>query len=127
LFVSLAAKEVHAYATALREGFEQVQRSGLLTNQDIKNIQATIEQNNAGFRKLSGTALKNEQTGEIINTPPQYADDIVNLMNDLERFINDKTQSDLDSLVKMAVIHHQLESIHPFYNGNAQHRPALQT
>ena len=120
LFVSLAAKEVHAYATALRDGFEQVRKSGLLTNQDIKNIQATIEQNNAGFRKLPGTALKNEQTGEIINTPPQHADDIVNLMGDLERFINGEIQSDLDPLVKMAVIHHQLESIHPFYNGNGR-------
>ena len=58
-FVSLAAKEVHNYAVALRNGFEQVRRTGLLTTRDILDIQARIEENDAGFRKLPGTALKN--------------------------------------------------------------------
>jgi len=42
-FTTLAAKEVHNYATALRNGFEQVKRTGLLTVNDILQIQATIE------------------------------------------------------------------------------------
>ncbi|MDQ2733161.1 MAG: Fic family protein, partial [Armatimonadota bacterium] len=50
-FVTPAAKEVHSYAAALRNGFEQVMRSGLLTNNDILDIQASIEENSAGFRK----------------------------------------------------------------------------
>jgi hypothetical protein len=37
-FVTVAAKEVHNYATALRNGFEQVKRTGLLTNNDILEI-----------------------------------------------------------------------------------------
>jgi Fic family protein len=41
-------------------------------------------------------------------------------MNNLEQFINDNTLSDLDTLTKMAVIHHQFESIHPFYDGNGR-------
>ena len=41
-------------------------------------------------------------------------------MDNLERFINDLDMSGLDPLVKMAVIHHQFETIHPFYDGNGR-------
>ena len=41
-------------------------------------------------------------------------------MGDLERFINDESLCDCDPLVKMAIIHHQFESIHPFYDGNGR-------
>ncbi len=119
-FISLAAKEVFNYATALQDGYRQVKQYGLLTCNDIKKIQAAIEQNNAGFRTQSGTTLKNEQTGEIIYSPPQIHDEIVALMSNLEQFINNDECCDWDDLVKMAVIHHQFESIHPFYDGNGR-------
>ena len=119
-FITLAAKEVHNYADALRAGFERVKKTGLLTVNDILTIQAGIEENRAGFRKLPGTALKNDQTGETIYTPPQHSDDITALMGNLERFINDPELCDWDPLTKMAVIHHQFESIHPFYDGNGR-------
>jgi Fic family protein len=119
-FVTLAAKEVHNYAHALREGFEHVRQTGLITLNDILTIQAGIEENRAGFRKLPGTALKNDQTGETVYTPPQHPDEIVRLMTNLEYFINDNTLCDWDPLTKMAVIHHQFESIHPFYDGNGR-------
>lgn len=120
LFASVAAKEVHNYASALHHGFQQVKANGLLTNNDVLQIQATIEENNAGFRKLSGTALKNDLTGETVYTPPQHADEITALMTNLERFINDDDLCGWDPLTKMAVIHHQFESIHPFYDGNGR-------
>ncbi len=119
-FVNVAAKEVYNYATALRNGFEQVQNTGLLTNNDILAMHACIEENYAGYRKLSGTALKNDQTGETVYTPPQHYDRIVELMGNLEKFINDDGLCDWDALTKMAVIHHQFESIHPFYDGNGR-------
>jgi Fic family protein len=83
-------------------------------------MQATLEENDAGFRKVPGTELKNEQTGEIVYTPPQTHDEVVALMSNLEQFINDNALSDWDPLVKMAIIHHQFESIHPFYDGNGR-------
>ena len=119
-FVTIAAKEVHNYAEALRAGFERIRQTGLLTNNDILDIQAGIEQNQAGYRKQSGTALKNDQTGEVVYLPPQHPDEIVALMNNLEQFINQPELCDWDVLVKMAVIHHQFESIHPFYDGNGR-------
>lgn len=119
-YTSAAAKEVHNYATALKEGFKVVKERQLLTCNQIIEIQAVLEESKTGFRKLPGTALKNEQTGETVYTPPQTHDEIVGLMSNLEKFINDNSLCDWDILVKMAVIHHQFESIHPFYDGNGR-------
>lgn len=119
-FTSLAAKEVYAYARAMREGFQTVRATGLITVNDILSMQATLERNQAGFRRLPGTALKNDKTGEVVFTPPQSFDEIVPLMANLEAFINGAEGVDLDPLVKMAVIHHQFETIHPFYDGNGR-------
>jgi Fic family protein len=119
-FNSLQAKEVQNYISALKKGFELVKNKGLITNSIIIDIQSELEKNNAGFRKLSGTALKNAATGETVYTPPQDINDINRLMSNLERFINDPTVSDYDPLIKLAIIHYQFESIHPFYDGNGR-------
>ncbi|MHB1657179.1 MAG: Fic family protein [Burkholderiales bacterium] len=118
-FTNPAAKEVLRYRQALRVGFEQVKRSGLLTANHIIEIQSELERNNAGFRKLPGTALK-DGNGNTIYTPPQDLEEIMALMSNLERFINDGDLFDVDPLIKMALIHHQFESIHPFYDGNGR-------
>lgn len=120
LALSTATKEVQNYANALRKGFEAVRRNKILSLNHILQIQQELEQNQAGFRKVPGTALKNAATGETIYTPPQHPDDIGNLMQNLVIFINDDELSDMDPLVKMAIIHHQFESIHPFYDGNGR-------
>ncbi|GAB2474827.1 Fic family protein [Algoriphagus taiwanensis] len=113
-------KEVQNYVAAMKRGFELVQNQRLLTNQTILKIQETLEGNNAGFRKLPGTALKNAQTGDTVYLPPQDPTEILDLMANLEQFINDPKMSDYDPLVKMAIIHFQFESIHPFYDGNGR-------
>lgn len=114
-----AAKEVRDYAHALRIGYQRVRETGLLTVNHIIEMQAGLERNKAGFRKLPGTVLRNS-LGETVYTPPQEPDAIVTLMSDLERFINDDTVFEADPLIKMAIIHHQFESIHPFYDGNGR-------
>lgn len=119
-FKSLQAKEVQNYISAQKKGFELITKTGLLTNNSILQIQEVLEDNKAGYRKLPGTALKNAATGETIYTPPQDYDDIVRLMANLERYINDSEMHDCDPLIKMAIIHFQFESIHPFYDGNGR-------
>lgn len=118
-FVNPAAKEVLRYRQALRVGFEQVRQSGLITVNHIIQIQAELEQNHAGLRKLPGTALK-DGAGQTVYTPPQDPAVIAELMRDLERFINDGELFAADPLIKMALMHHQFESIHPFYDGNGR-------
>jgi len=118
-FANPAAKEVLRYRQALRVGFNLVRQSGLLTSNHIVQIQGELERNNAGFRKLPGTALR-DGAGRTVYTPPQDPAEITALMTDLERFINDAGLFDADPLIKMALIHHQFESIHPFYDGNGR-------
>ena len=116
---SNAAKEVYNYARGLRLGFQIVRQEKLLLNSHILTIQKELLKNDAGFRTQQGTKLINSQ-GEVVYTPPQDSNEILNLMGNLEKFINDEEFSKLDSLVKMAVIHYQFESIHPFYDGNGR-------
>ena len=118
-FANPAAKEVLRYRQALRVGFEQVRSSGLITANHLVQIQGELERNNAGFRKLPGTALR-DGGGRTVYTPPQDPAQIVALMGDLERFINLPELFEVDPLIKMALIHHQFESIHPFYDGNGR-------
>ncbi|MBL8004379.1 MAG: Fic family protein [Candidatus Kapabacteria bacterium] len=117
--VSVATKEVLDYAQALRFGFELIRKNRFLTLNNIIEIQQILEKNNAGFRKVPGTTLKN-QFGTIIYTPPQDKTEIERLMENLELYINDNSICQLDPLLKMAIIHHQFESIHPFYDGNGR-------
>ena len=119
-FKSLNAKEVQNYISALKKGFGLITKNKILTNNDIISIQSELEKNNAGFRKVSGTSLKNAMTGEIVYTPPQDYATIQDLMTNLERYINDSSISEFDTLVKMSIIHYQFESIHPFYDGNGR-------
>ena len=115
----VAAKEVMNYREALLAGFEDVKRTGLLTLKTIMNVQSHLEHNNAGFRKVPGTQLKRND-GQVIYTPPQNYHDICLHMSNLEQFINNNDLCDIDPLIKMAIIHHQFESIHPFYDGNGR-------
>ena len=117
---SLEAKEVQNYVAALKRGYALVKKQGLLTNRIIREIQETLEKNQAGFRKMPGTSLKNSMTGEIVYMPPQESEEIESLMKKLESYINEEAISDYDPLVKMAIIHFQFESIHPFYDGNGR-------
>ncbi|MBN2641171.1 MAG: Fic family protein [Victivallales bacterium] len=115
-----ASKEVSRYVQAVKTGFKQVRENGLLTTTGILEIHKVLEHNNAGFRKLPGTVLKNQATGETVYTPPQDYEDIISMMKNLDCYINDDSLSDVDPLVKMAIIHHRFESIHPFYDGNGR-------
>jgi Uncharacterized conserved protein len=118
MFVSPAAKEVARYRQALWTGFELVRDTRLLTNNHIELIQEKLECNSAGFRKTLGTELR-DMAGRTVYIPPS-PDKLQGLMRDLERFINDDTLFYADTLIKMALIHHQFESIHPFYDGNGR-------
>ncbi len=117
---SLEAKEVQNYIGALKKGFQLISNHNILNINSIIEIQSVLEKNNAGFRKVPGTVLKNTRTGMTVYSPPQDYQTILSLMGDLEKFINNEPKSDIDPLVKMSIIHHQFESIHPFYDGNGR-------
>ena len=117
-FISTEAKEVYNYANALVKGYRSVKDTGLLLNRHITQLYKDIEQVDNGFRTVPVYLRDNRDN--IIYTPPKKHSDIVRYMGNLEKFINDDAMSDVDNLIKMAIIHHQFESIHPFEDGNGR-------
>lgn len=116
--VEPAVKEVLNYRSALYKGFSLVKKHNLLTTNTIIAIQQELEQNNAGIRKLPGTKLINDRTG-LVMTPPENEKTIRALLSNLEAYINTDTET-LHPLIRLAIIHYQFESIHPFYDGNGR-------
>lgn len=118
--INPATKEVLRYREAIFEGFEMVRKNKILSNNVIKKVQEKVKQNNAGFLVSPSKALVNQSDGRVIYTPPQDINEVNEKMSNLEAFINDQELSNLDPLIKMAIIHHQFESIHPFGDGNGR-------
>ncbi len=118
--ISIAAKEVSRYREALMLGYERMrEQQGLLTNGLLISLFQMLKNSAEEFRQTPGTVLKNDKTGKTVFVPPQDAAEILQHMHSLEHFIN-TTEDGLDDLLKMAVIHHQFESIHPFSDGNGR-------
>ncbi len=117
-----AAKEVHNYIEALSQGYDIVLKQRTISLNTIQSIQQIVLEDNRGFRYKTGQGevyILNMQTNEVVYTPPK-PQKLKALLKDLEKFINDKEICTLDPLIKMALVHHQFESIHPFYDGNGR-------
>lgn len=116
--VSIYAKEVVDYRSAIWIGYTMLKKENIITLNTITKIQEKLEHNDAGIRKTLGTVIKNSTTGEVVYTPPQNKDEILDYLNNLFEYIN--VNNDVDPLIKLAIVHYQFESIHPFYDGNGR-------
>lgn len=115
-----AAKEVIQYREAMYWGLKQVNTTGLITTNILVGIMQRLRGTEDNVRKNLGTKLANPINNEVVYTPPEGEDIIRNKLAELEKFINDDRYSDLDPLIKMALIHYQFEAIHPFSDGNGR-------
>ncbi len=112
-----ATKEALRYRRALLEGFKALKTRPLNTRTaesictEIKGVEMTI-------RKVPGTALHNDATGEVIYTPPEGESLVRDLLANWERFLHE--EEELDPLIRMAAAHYQFEAIHPFTDGNGR-------
>lgn len=114
-----AAKEVVDYRAAIWEGYNLIKEKQMISTNIIVKIQEKLEHNQAGIRSTLGTVIKNTVTDEVIYTPPQEKEVILKYMRNLEEYINNDYDM-VDPLIKLAIIHYQFESIHPFYDGNGR-------
>lgn len=112
-------KEVVNYRKAIFRGYDIVKKQGFLRVNDIVIIQQELIGNSAGIRSIPGTVLKNDTTGEVVYTPPQYKKEILDLLSNFIEYFN-QNESEISPLINLAVLHHQFESIHPFYDGNGR-------
>ena len=118
-------KEVLHYKDAITEIFNTIKERSknkknnmFISENDIIDINTIIREHNESYRKIKGTIIKNDKTNEVLHIPPQNNDDIKKYMSNLVEYIN--TKDEIDPLIKMAIIHYQFETIHPFTDGNGR-------
>ncbi len=111
-------KEVIHYHNAIIKWFEKLKKQGWIWFNFIVKLQSIIEPNKSWIRKIPWTVIANS-LWEVLYTPPVWEDNIIRLLTNLEKFINN-FEDDIDALIKMPVIHYQFESIHPFYDWNGR-------
>ncbi|MFW2374694.1 MAG: Fic family protein, partial [Gammaproteobacteria bacterium] len=112
-----ATREALRYRSALHQGYQAIKEKPLNTNTAI-TICRLIKNTNLDIRRVPGTQLANDRTGEVIYTPPEGEDLLRNKLSNWERFLHENDE--LDPLVRMAVGHYQFEAIHPFTDGNGR-------
>ena len=112
-----ATKEALRYRTALYQGYLQLEHRPLCTATAIE-VCGTLKHAEIDIRKMPGTFIGNQTTGEVIYTPPAGENTLRDLLANWEQFLHD--DDDLDPLIKMSISHYQFEAIHPFYDGNGR-------
>ncbi len=112
-----ATKEALRYRTALYQGYQALNDRPLCTATAVE-VCTTIKDINMDIRRVPGTTLANDATGETIYTPPEGETRLRELMANWEQFIHN--HPDIEPLVRMAVSHYQFEAIHPFTDGNGR-------
>lgn len=118
--------EVHAYIDAMNQAMEEMQRLPISTRL-IRQTHETLLQGVRGKEKLPGEFRSSQNwigpsLKHAIFVPPTH-DEIPELMSDLEHFIHSDQNdppSHVPHLVKIALIHYQFETIHPFLDGNGR-------
>ncbi len=111
-------KEVLLYKDALWHGYNAVfKKKRLLTTLLFEELVQILKNTKQGVRKSSGTKLVNG-LGELMYTPPEGEQVIREKLSQLETFIY--SQTSLDALIQMALVHYQFEAIHPFPDGNGR-------
>lgn len=112
-----ATKEALRYRTALNHGFASLAQRPLSTNTAIA-VCTEIKGISMQVRRVPGTALGNQSSGEVIYTPPEGEPLLFEKLANWERFIHEHEA--VDPLIRMAIAHYQFEAIHPFTDGNGR-------
>jgi len=119
-------QEVHNYIQALNQAIVAM-RDLPISNRLIKQTHKTLLQGARGKEKLPGE-YRNSQNwiGNSLKDPvfiPPTHEEIPDLMQDLEQFINAEIMDlpvEVPHLIKIALVHYQFETIHPFLDGNGR-------
>lgn len=126
---TIEAKEVANYKEALFIGFQRLNDKGLLSLSDIEEINKPVNKRTPYIRTnlpnfesdLTRIANKNLNSDiEILYTPPHGKDLLQKLLIDMLDFLYDDDTYSLHPLIKIALVHYQFESIHPFRDGNGR-------
>ena len=119
-------QEVHRYIAAINQAIEQL-KTLPISNRLIKDLHKTLLSGARGKEKLPGEYRSSQNwigssLKKAVFIPPTHQE-LADLMKDLEQFINSDIMQNsvkIPHLIKIAIIHYQFETIHPFLDGNGR-------
>jgi Fic family protein len=117
-------REVSNYIAAVTHGLARMGEGLPICSRLLKEIHGVLLSSGPGRTKGPGQFRRTQNwiggsspgNATFVPPPPDQIDD---LMADLERFIHDETVQ-LPLLVRVALVHEQFETIHPFLDGNGR-------
>ena len=116
-------REVNNYIQAINEAIAELDKLPI-SSRLLKKTHQILLQDVRGDNKLPGTYRTSQNwiggnsLTDAVFIPPTHQ--LVNeLMGDLENFLNND-EINVPALVRIAIVHYQFETIHPFLDGNGR-------
>ena len=117
-------EEVQNYVKATNYGVERIKNGFPVCTRLIRELHKILMQGVRGEHKTPGefrTAqnwIGGSMPSNAVYVPPPHTE-IAECLTDFEKFINNE-EIDTPDLIKIAILHYQFESIHPFLDGNGR-------
>ncbi len=117
-------EEVQNYVKATNYGTERIREGFPVCTRLIREIHKILMQGVRGEHKTPGEFRTSQNwiggtmPSTAVYVPPPHTE-MAECLTDFEKFINND-EIDTPDLVKIAILHYQFESIHPFLDGNGR-------
>lgn len=117
-------EEIVNYIKATNYAFKRLNELPLCMGL-VKETHSVLLSNTRGQEKMPGEFRKSQNwighAGSTLNNAsfiPPAPDEMESCLSDLEKYLHEN--SDVSNLIKIALIHYQFETIHPFLDGNGR-------
>lgn len=117
-------QEVINYRNVVNLIDELAQKRGGYSVEMLKDIHSTtvtkvVPEEKVGTLRTTGVVIKDESTGEVIFTPPSFAE-VPYLLEDFFDWLNSDQGREIHPVLRAGVAHYVLVTIHPFVEGNGR-------
>ena len=117
-------EEVQNYVKATNYGVERIREGFPVCTRLIREIHSILmngvrgEYKTPGEFRVSQNWIGGSMPSTAVYVPPPHTE-VAECLSDFEKFINNE-EIDTPDLIKIAILHYQFESIHPFLDGNGR-------
>lgn len=117
-------EEVSRYVAALQHGLSRIKEGLPVSLRLIKEVHSVLLSSGRGSAKQPGEFRRSQnwiggsRPGDAVFVPPPPSE-VARCMGDLEKFFHEGTDR-FSTLVRVALVHAQFETVHPFLDGNGR-------